>query len=198
LQLELAYSARGYAVLAQKIITPAKPRLVAIGGLSGTGKSQLARALAPNLAPLPGAVVLRSDVERKILFRTSETEKLPDRAYSMETTIRVYKGLAEKARRITAAGYSAIIDAVFAQPIERAEIAKSANEASFQGLFLVASLETRLARVRSRSGDVSDAGAAVARKQEDYDLGRLAWSKVDASGTPDETLLRAEGMLGLK
>ena len=198
LQLELAHSARGYAVLAQKIITPAKPRLVAIGGLSGTGKSQLARALAPNLAPLPGAVVLRSDVERKILFRTSETEKLPDRAYSMETTIRVYKGLAEKARRITAAGYSAIIDAVFAQPIERAEIAKSANEASFQGLFLGASLETRLARVRSRSGDVSDAGAAVARKQEDYDLGRLAWSKVDASGTPDETLPRAEGMLGLK
>ena len=35
-------------------------------------------------------------------------------------------------------------------------------------------------------------------KQEDFDLGHIAWSKVDASGTPDETLLRAEAMLGLK
>ena len=84
----------------------------------------LARALAPALSPLPGAVVLRSDVERKTLFGIDETEKLPERAYSVETTIRVYKGLAEKARRVTAAGYSAIVDAVFALPVERSEIAK--------------------------------------------------------------------------
>jgi uncharacterized protein len=197
-QLELAHSARDYAALAQKFLAPAKPQLVAIGGLSGTGKSRLARALAPALSPAPGAVILRSDVERKTLFRTSEAEKLPDRAYSVETTIRVYSALAEKARRITAAGYSAIVDAVFAQPVERTEIAKSANDAAFQGLFLTASLEARLARVVGRCGDASDAGAAVARKQEEFDLGRIAWSKVDGSGTPEETLLRAQGMLGLK
>jgi uncharacterized protein len=197
-QMELAHSARDYAVLAKKFLAPATPQLVAIGGLSGTGKSRLARALAPALSPSPGAVVLRSDVERKTLFRAGETEKLPDRAYSVETTIRVYNGLAEKARRITAAGYSVIVDAMFAQPIERTEIAKSATGAKFQGLFLTASLEARLARVGSRSGDASDAGATVARKQEEFDLGRISWSKVDASGSPDETLLRAEGILGLK
>jgi uncharacterized protein len=197
-QMELAHSARDYAALAQKFLAPATPQLVAIGGLSGTGKSRLARALAPELSPSPGAVVLRSDVERKTLFRIGETEKLPDRAYSVETTIRVYNGLAEKARRITAAGYSAIVDAMFAQPLERTEIAKSANGARFQGLFLTASLEARLARVGTRSGDASDAGAAVARKQEELNLGNVTWSKVDASGSPEETFLRTEGMLGLK
>jgi len=197
-QMELAHSARDYAALAQKFMVPATPQLVAIGGLSGTGKSQLARALAPALLPSPGAVLLRSDVERKTLLRAGETEKLPERAYSVEATIRVYGGLAEKARRITAAGYSAIVDAVFAQPIERTEIAKSANGAAFHGLFLTASLETRLTRVSGRSGDASDAGTAIASKQEEFELGRVAWSKVDASGNREETLLRAKGMLGLE
>ena len=44
------------------------PRLVTVGGLSGTGKSQLAQSLAADIAPMPGAVVVRSDLERKTLF----------------------------------------------------------------------------------------------------------------------------------
>ena len=56
----------------------------------------------------------------------------------------------------------------------------------------------RLTRVGNRGRDASDADADVARKQEEFDLGRVAWSKVDASGTPEETLLRAEGMLKLR
>ena len=195
---ELIKKARDYAALAQKFLAPVQAKLVAVGGLSGTGKSVLARALAPALSPLPGAVILRSDVERKTLFGIDENERLPERAYSVETTIRVYKGLAEKARRVTASGYSAIVDAVFALPVERSEIAKSANGAEFDGLFLVASLDDRLARVGNRGRDASDADADVARKQEEFDLGRVAWSKVDASGTPEETLLRAEGMLKLR
>ena len=138
-------------------------------------------------------MVLRSDVERKALFGIDETDRLPDRAYSVETHARVYTALAEKARRVTAAGYSAIVDAVFADAAERTAIAKSADGGAFHGLFLTAGLETRIARVGSRSGDASDAEPAVARKQEEFDLGRIAWSKVDASGTPEETLLRAEG-----
>ena len=195
---ELKHSARDYAALAQRLLAPAKPQLIAVGGLSGTGKSQLARALAPGVVPLPGAVVLRSDVERKALFGTSETEPLPETAYAAETTAKVYATLAEKARRVTTAGHSVIVDGVFAQPGERADIAKSASSAEFQGLFLTAGLETRLARIGSRTGDASDADTIVARKQEQFDLGRINWSKVDASGTPEETLIRAKAMLGYK
>ena len=61
-------AARAYLDLAQRFLAPAPARLVAIGGISGTGKSTLARALAPGLGAAPGAVVLRSDVIRKKLF----------------------------------------------------------------------------------------------------------------------------------
>jgi uncharacterized protein len=192
---ELARSARDYAALAQKLLVPARPQLIAIGGLSGTGKSLLARALAPGRLPLPGAVVLRSDVERKALFGADETERLPESAYKADATAKVYARLAEKGRRVTAAGHSAIVDAVFAQPGERADIARSAGGAAFQGLFLTANLESRLSRIGTRTGDASDADTIVARKQEEFDLGRINWMKVDASGTPAETLIRAEAVL---
>ena len=61
-------SARDYFALAARLIAPPEPVLVAVGGLSGTGKSVLARALAPSLLPAPGAVILRSDVMRKRMF----------------------------------------------------------------------------------------------------------------------------------
>jgi aminoglycoside phosphotransferase family enzyme/predicted kinase len=194
---EITRAARAYAAVAQKLLQPAKPQLITIGGLSGTGKSLLARALAPAIAPLPGAVVLRSDVERKALFGVDETDRLPENAYTEETTAKVYATLADKARRAAAAGHSVIVDAVFAQPSERVEIGKAAGAAAFQGLFLTAPLDQRVDRVGKRTGDASDADAAFVRRQDQFDLGRVAWSKVDASGTPEETLIRAKAMLGL-
>jgi hypothetical protein len=187
-------TARTYFDLAGRLIAPAPPRLLAVGGLSGTGKSILARALAPELTPAPGAVVLRSDVERKARFGVGETERLPTEAYAPAVTAAVYAALADKARRVVAAGHSAIVDAVFARPHERAAIAAAGG----RGLFLTADLETRLARVAGRASDASDAGAAVVRAQEEYDLGafdRPAWTRIDGSGTPDETLARARAAL---
>jgi aminoglycoside phosphotransferase family enzyme/predicted kinase len=186
----LAQRARDYFALAQRLIAPPPPRLIAVGGLSGTGKSVLARALTAYVPPLPGAVWLRSDVIRKHLFGKSETETLPDEAYAPEVTRRVYAMLVAKAAHIIAAGHSAIADAVFARAGERADIERAAPKA-FRGLFLTADLETRLARVGGRRNDASDADAKVARAQEDYDLGDLSWTKVDAAGTPEETLTNA-------
>jgi uncharacterized protein len=186
-----AQSARDYLALALRLIAPAPPRLVAIGGLSGTGKSALARALAPEIAPQPGAVVLRSDVERKALFGVAETECLPQAAYTDDVTARVYAALADKARCVLAAGHSAIVDAVFARAHERADIEAAAGTHAFAGLFLTADLAARVGRIGGRIADASDANAAVARAQEQYDLGAIGWRHLDASGSPGDTLARA-------
>jgi uncharacterized protein len=193
----IARAARAYFDFALSAIAPPGPAFVAVGGLSGTGKSLLARMLAPALEPMPGAVIVRSDVERKALFGQSEAEKLPASAYTEEVNARVYGVLADKARRIVAAGHSVIVDAVFAKPHERADIADTAQSARvpLQGLFLTADMATRLARVGGRVGDPSDADSAVAQAQEHYALGRLEWASVDASGTPEATLAHAKAAL---
>ncbi len=153
--------------------------------------------LAPEVDPMPGAVILRSDVERKVLFGVGETETLPAVAYTDEVNARVYATLADKATRIVAAGHSVIVDAVFARPLERASIAEAARAANLtlRGLFLTADVETRLGRVGARARDASDADAGVAQAQEQYDLGPLDWAPVDASGTPETTLARAKAAL---
>lgn len=190
--------ARRYFDLACRLIVPPPARLVAVGGLSGTGKSMLARMLAADLPPAPGAVVLRSDVERKALFGRGEHDKLPAEAYRPEVSAAVYHHLGLAAQRVIAAGHSAIVDAVFAHDSERAELAAIARsgERPFRGLFLTADLATRIERVGGRIRDASDADAAVALAQEQYDLGSLDWAEIDASGTPEQTLARARQALG--
>jgi aminoglycoside phosphotransferase family enzyme/predicted kinase len=190
-------AATAYFDLAAAVIDPPPPRLVAIGGLSGTGKSLLSKSLAPELMPAPGAVVLRSDAERKALFGVAETDRLPGDAYTADVTERTYTVLADKARRVTAAGHSAIVDAVFSTPAERAAISAVAlaGRVAWQALFLTADLATRIARVGHRAGDASDADAAIARQQESYALGSMDWGIVDASGTPADTLARAKKIL---
>jgi aminoglycoside phosphotransferase family enzyme/predicted kinase len=198
-QPEIAQRARAYFDWAPRFISPPTPILVAVGGLSGTGKSALARALAPAIKPEPGAVLLRSDVERKALFGKTETEPLPSAAYTPSTTLRVYCAVVDKARRAVAAGQSAIVDAVFATQSEREGIEQSAAALGvpFHGLFLVADLDTRLARVGRRRGDASDADAAIVRTQQSYKLDTLGWIRIDASGTPEQTLARVKAALQL-
>src|SRR3954467_6997340 len=95
--LEIANS---YFQLARRLVRPATPRMFAVGGLSGTGKSALARGLAPLLTPPPGAIVLRSDVLRKQLFGVKETERLPSAAYTPESSATIYRQLLDQPDRV--------------------------------------------------------------------------------------------------
>lgn len=196
----LLAEANAYFDAAEGFAAPAGPRLVAIGGLSGTGKTSLARQLAAGIGPAPGAVILRSDTTRKALFGVAPTDPLPPEAYAAEVSERVFAELARKARQALAAGHGVIADAVFARVEERMLIERVAIDESvpFIGLFLEAPLGIRLSRIEARVGDASDARATVATAQESYDLGPMAWSRIDAAADIDLTAESAQRVLAAR
>lgn len=165
---------------AERSLAPAPPRLIAIGGLSGTGKSTLARALAPLAGAAPGALHLRSDTIRKRLAGVAPTDRLPPQAYTPQATAQVYRTLLDDAAAALAAGRSVIADAVFSKPAERAAIEQAAGDHPFLGLWLDLPLARRQQRIEKRVGDASDATPAVAAAQEAYDLGDIGWPRLDA------------------
>jgi predicted kinase len=175
--------ARAYLAAALGYLAPAPPRLVAIGGISGTGKTSLARRLAPDLGTAPGALHLRTDVLRKRLFGVAETERLPETAYDAATHDRVFEEMFAWARRALAAGHSVILDGVFGKPAHRQaaeDIAVDLN-LPFTGFWLEAGGEVAAARVAARTGDASDATPDVVRRQLATDVGTVSWRRLDAS-----------------
>lgn len=186
-----------YFGCALEFLEPAVPRIVAVGGLSGAGKSTLAAALAPDLGRAPGAVHLRSDIERKRLFGVRETDPLPADAYSPEVAQRIYAEIRRKAGLAVRAGCAVIVDAVHAGEEERRGIEEVARELSlpFVGLWLEAPLPRLVERVGQRSGDASDADAKVVALQAGYDLGRMSWDRLDASGGPEALVTAARARI---
>jgi aminoglycoside phosphotransferase family enzyme/predicted kinase len=187
--------AKNYFDLAVRLIDPEPPSMVAIGGQSGAGKSALGRKIAPLLPPPPGAVIVRSDVIRKALFGVAETTRLPSSAYEPAVTRAVYETMRERARQIAEQGCSVVLDAAFLRAEERAAFAATAPAVRHIGLFLEADRVTRLARIDARQNDASDATAAVAVAQEAMTEGDLDWPRIDAGGTPAETLARCAPFL---
>lgn len=174
--------ARRYVDAARRALDPPTARLVAIGGLSGAGKTTLARRLAPDFAPAVGAVHLRSDILRKRRAGVSFDEALPSEAYSPEASVAVYQSMLERAERALKQGAPVILDAVFAKPAER-EAARMLAErfnVPFGGLWLDLPLDARQARIRARVDDASDATTAVAARQDGFDVGEIDWLRLAA------------------
>ncbi len=185
-----------YLGMALELLGPAPPRVVAVGGPSGSGKSVLAAGLAPGLGAAPGAVVLRSDVVRKSLYDVPPTERLPPDAYRPVVSAIVYRTLAERMTLLVRAGRSVVVDAVFTDPSDRAALEATVGDAvPFTGLWLEAPADVLADRVARRTGDPSDADVEVLRRQLAQPAGDISWTRVDASGDPGSVLRRAERAL---
>ena len=177
-------SACHYLELTRQFAVNQPPRLVAVGGFSGTGKSSVAKEIAWRLGSPPGAVHLRSDEIRKRLAGVSLDQRLPQSEYARAKSAETYAALESLARSALTAGTTLVVDAVFAREEERQAMHAIAQRAGtpFVGVWLEAPRDILERRLSSRSGDVSDADVAVLRQQLTYDLGHMTWHHVDARG----------------
>ncbi len=175
------------------LVRPRELRLIAVGGFSGTGKTVLSAALAPHIGAPPGAVHLRSDVERKAMFGVERTAPLGPDGYAPEVSEQVYRRLIDKARTVLQAGYSVVFDAVSASPRHRRMIEDLGRYTGvpLRAVWLEAPKQVLIDRVDGRSGDASDADAAVVEQQHGWPTGPIAWAAVDASGAPDQVAREA-------
>ncbi len=176
---KVSEEARDYQRLALAFLQPAPPRLLAIGGLSGSGKTTQALRRAPEIGRTPGAVVVRSDVERKRRAGLALEDRMPAGGYTAQGSAEVYAAMLARAESVLRAGQSVVLDAVFARPDERAmaEALAARVDVPFDGIWLDVPKEVAMTRVAQRKGDASDATPAVVERQFAYDLGSITWRR---------------------
>ncbi|WP_414473882.1 AAA family ATPase [Microvirga sp. M2] len=195
----LLSEARQYFDLAGSLLTPVPAALVAIGGLSGTGKSTIASLVAPHLGAVPGARILNSDRIRKQRYGVPVQSRLPESAYRPELSEQVYATVRQEAGRALHVGSAVIADAVFDRPLEREKLEQLAAGSGipFTGYWLQAPMEVLISRVEARQKDPSDATADVVRMQAGCDCGTIDWIRLDASqeaATIKDGILQRQGI----
>ena len=106
-----------------------QPTLILISGLMGTGKSVIAKEIAPRL----GAMILQTDVLRKELLGIVPTERHYEAfgagIYSPEMSRKTYEEAHRQALSHLRSGRSVIIDASYKKSAERKEAIRTAQEA---------------------------------------------------------------------
>ena len=181
--------------LAERFIAAAEApaMLIAVGGLSGSGKSTVAEGLGLALGGPAGLWVVKSDVERKASLGLDWSDRIPPDAYTREASRLVYARQRTKAKAALEAGARVILDAVHSHPAERAAAEALAADAgvSFAGLWLDAPPEVLKARVSARTNDPSDADIAVVDRQAGFETGEIGWRRVSANAAPDRVLAEA-------
>jgi hypothetical protein len=177
-------------------LAPPPPRLIAVGGLQGTGKSTLARGLAPALGPAPGALLLRSDELRKRRFGLAPEEPLTPDAYTEAVSTATHEELFTIAEAALRQGHAVALDAMFLEVRHRRHAAEIAARAGvpFQGFWLEAPMEILKSRILARRGDASDATIAVLERAAQADPGPIDWARLDAAG---DVLAAAQETLGV-
>ena len=161
-------SASEYLNLATAAAVNPQPTLIAMTGLSGTGKSTVARSVGQAL----GVQVLASDVTRKKLAGVEGTAAAEWQSgiYSPDWTQRTYARLLEDAGAELRAGKAVVVDATFLDPHWRAECARRGQDFGSSILFVEVTCDPQVVarRIQTRAasgGSVSDASLDTFRDQ---------------------------------
>ena len=156
-----------YLELAVTYTQQLTPKLIIMRGMSASGKSTVSQ----QLLDATGAIRIRSDVERKRLFKITPTtnisEKVDSGIYSSDASQRTYKKLLELTSMIIKSGYSVIVDAAFLKREQREPFQKIAKRLKIPYIILeiTAPAETLRQRIALRKNDVSDADLVVLEHQ---------------------------------
>lgn len=175
--------ARGY--IARRALPPS---LILTCGLTGTGKSFMARELAFDL----GLEIVSSDVVRKELTGLAPTEHHRDRygegIYTDTVTARTYGELLERAKAALAEGRSIIVDATFRRRTDRDIFRQLAagHGARFHLLHAICPEETARQRleVRERQSDEPSDGR--------WEIYLLQKGEFDAPADDESGLIRID------
>ncbi|RUM95985.1 aminoglycoside phosphotransferase [Pseudaminobacter arsenicus] len=183
---KLTREAHAYFDLASELLQARSTRLLAIGGLSGSGKTTVTEALAAYIGAPPGARMLESDRIRKTMHGVSPETRLPEKAYRPEISERVYREMAWRAGLVLAESGSVIVDAVFDRPRDRVRIEQVAMDrhVPFLGVWLEVSPDVLWRRVDQRLGGPSDATVDVLSRQLQRDVGQVTWHRIEADRSP--------------
>lgn len=162
---EAARTARGHWLLALGALAPPaeRPGLVLVGGLPGTGKTTVARALAG----VAGFAFIRSDVVRKELAGLDPDARAGASwgagLYGSRWSDRTYEVSRRRAEEILLRGGRVVVDASFHAEARRRTFLDTAIALGVRMAFLVCEtpMEVARARLASRRGDASDAGEEV-------------------------------------
>jgi len=161
---------------------PEPPPLILLQGLSGSGKSWLARRLVENL----GAICIRSDVERKRLLGldpvASTRSGVAEGAYSAENTEKVYQRLYAMAYPVLDAGFPVLIDATFLKHTQRSSFQRLSQIAGSP--FIILSLQAPDAVLRKR---------ILNRNQHERDASEATLAVLDHQLSIAEPITGAEG-----
>jgi aminoglycoside phosphotransferase family enzyme/predicted kinase len=174
---------RMYLDEVHRLLDARRPALLLMHGVSGSGKSWLAKGLAPLL----DAVLLRSDVERKRLAGLGEFEQSGSapgqHLYSPQSNARLLEWLLQCAGDALAGGCSVIVDATFVRAADRARFRQlaQAQKVELRLIHCNAPHEVLQSRIRARQRGGGDASEA--------DLAVLAWQQAHAEAiAPGECL----------
>jgi uncharacterized protein len=157
---------QAYIALAERVMQTGGKWIAMTHGFSGSGKS----TYASQLAEKAGAILIRSDVERKRLFTSEEGVGLATsrELYSSKATAQTYTHLATQTKALISAGFSVIVDAAFLKYEQRALFRQTAQDCAVE--WRIVDVQTPedvlIDRLRHRKNDASDATVEIMLQQK--------------------------------
>lgn len=191
---DAAADAERHLAIADEHLAAGAVTLTLVGGGPGTGKTTLARALAPRVH----AHVLSTDDVRRELQESGaiggRAGSLHTGLYTEQNTAAVYEELLGRARALLAAGHSVILDATWRDARQREHARTMASEVSSPVVEFACALPLSEAvrRIETRAPTTSDATPQIATALEDEEQGWPQAHRIDTSGPVADSVAEME------